>query len=143
MQSDLLYKDKVYQIIGAAIDVHRELGYGFLESVYEEAMTIESNRRSIPHETQVRIPIYYKGKTLEKEFIADYVGFEKIIAEFKCVPQLAKTEKAQIINYLKATGMEVDLLINFGSKGKLEWERFVFTSSSAKNIKTLSEPSRA
>jgi GxxExxY protein len=127
MDQELLYKDEVYQIIGAAIEVHKELGSGFLESVYEEAMTLESKSRKIPHDTQVRINIHYKAQPIGKEFIADYVGFGKIIAEFKCIPKLTRIEEAQIINYLKATGMEVGLLINFGSKGKLEWKRYVFS----------------
>ncbi len=137
MSQELLYKDEVYQIIGAAIEVHKELGYGFLESVYEEAMVIESNVRKIPHETQVKLNIHYKDQALEKEFIADYIGFEKIVAEFKCISKLTKVEEAQIINYLKATGMKVGLLINFGSKGKLEWKRYVFSKENGtmKNIK--------
>ncbi|MBN1521072.1 MAG: GxxExxY protein, partial [Candidatus Aureabacteria bacterium] len=81
--------------------------------------------RGIPHQTQVKIPIYYKSEKLNKEFIADYIGFEKIIAEFKCIPKLDKVEEAQIINYLKATGLRVGLLINFGSQKKLEWKRFI------------------
>ncbi len=129
MKDDLVYRSEVYQIIGAAIEVHKELGAGFLESVYEECMEIESDRRKIHYATQVRIPIQYKGKKLKKEYIADYVGFEKIIAEFKCIPKLTKVDEAQILNYLKATGMKVGLLINFGSKGKLEWKRFVLSSN--------------
>ena len=100
--------------------MHKELGSGFLESVYEEAMMIKSQARDIPHETQVKISVHYKRRKLRKEFIADYVGFGKIIVEFKCIPKLTKVEEAQIINYLKATGMRVGLLINFGSKGKFE-----------------------
>ena len=90
-------------------------------------MVIESDRRKIHYATQVKIPIQYKGKKLKKEYIADYVGFGKIIAEFKCISRLTKVEEAQILNYLKATGMKVGLLINFGSKGKLEWKRFVLS----------------
>lgn len=124
--SDLLFKDEVYTIIGAAIEVHRELGSGFLEAVYEEAMIIESQQRKIPFQTQVRLPIQYKGQGLQKEYIADYIGYGKIIAEFKCISRLTSVEEAQILNYLKATGLRVGLLINFGSRGKLEWKRFIF-----------------
>ena len=127
MESELLFKEEVYKIIGDAIEVHKELGPGFLESVYEEAMVFESKDRQIPYKTQVKIPVYYKGEKLNKEFIADYIGFGKIIVEFKCIPKLTKIEEAQIINYLKATGIEVGLIINFGSKGKLEWKRYVKT----------------
>ncbi len=125
--SDLLYKDEVYAIVGAAIEVHKELGAGFLEAVYEECMCIESKKRKIQYETQVDLDIQYKGIALKKKYIADYIGFEKIIVEFKCIPKLTKVEEAQIINYLKTTGLPVGLLINFGSKGKLEWKRFVLT----------------
>ncbi|MCX6582382.1 MAG: GxxExxY protein [Candidatus Aminicenantes bacterium] len=125
---DLLYREEVFRIIGAAIEVHKELGPGFLEAVYEEAMVIESNERAIPQETQVRLPIYYKRKRLDKEFIADYIGYGKIIVEFKYIPLLTKIEEAQVINYLKATGLEVGLLINFGSKGNLEWRRYARTN---------------
>ena len=121
----MLYEEEVYRIIGAAIDIHKALGSGFLESVYEEAMVIESKKRNIDHETQVKIPIYYKNQKLEKEFIADYIGFGKIIVEFKCIPKLTNVEEAQILNYLKATELKVGLLINFGSYGKLEWKRYV------------------
>ena len=127
MTTELLYKEEVYNIIGAAIEVHKELGAGFLEAVYEEAMVIESIERQIPCETQVQIPIYYKKKKLKKEYIADYVGYDKIIVEFKCISKLTTTEEAQLLNYLKATKMKVGLLINFGSHRKLEWRRFIRT----------------
>ena len=125
LHEDLLYKDEVYAIIGAAIEVHKELGPGFLESVYEEAMVLESQARNIPCQTQVILPVHYKNQKLRKEFIADYVGYGKIIAEFKCIRRLTALEEAQILNYLKATGLELGLLINFGSSGRLEWKRFI------------------
>jgi GxxExxY protein len=118
MEGDLLYKEEVYKIIGAAIEVHKELGPGFLEVVYEEALVIESEIRQIPYQTQVRLPVHYKGRKLKKEFIADYLGYDKMIVEFKRIPKLTGTEEAQIINYLKATGMGLGLLINFGSHGE-------------------------
>jgi len=127
MEQELLYKEEVYQIIGAAIEVHKELGHGFLESVYEECLCIESDDRNIPYETQVNLSIRYKGKKIKKEFIADYIGFGKIIVELKCIPKLTRVEEAQIINYLKATGLKVGLLINFGSREKLEWKRYIFS----------------
>jgi 8-oxo-dGTP diphosphatase len=125
--TDLLYKDEVYKIVGAAIEVHKELGNGYLESVYEEAMKVVSNDRNIPYDTQVSVPVYFKGNKLEKHFIADYVGYNKIIVEFKCIPKITNVEVAQLLNYLKATGMLVGVLINFGSKGKLEWRRYIKT----------------
>lgn len=127
VDSEILYPEEAYKIIGAAIEVHRSLGPGFLESVYEEAMVIESENREIPFKTQVMLPVYYKGERLTKEFIADYIGYEKIIVEFKCIPKLTNVEEAQIINYLKVTGLKLGLLINFGSHEKLEWRRYANT----------------
>jgi GxxExxY protein len=127
LKKEFLYEKEVFEIIGAAMEVHKELGPGFLESVYEEAMKIESCEREIPHKTQEKLIIFYKGIKLNKEFIADYVAFDKIIVEFKCIPKLTTVEEAQILNYLKATGLKVGLLINFGSQGKLEWKRYIRT----------------
>jgi GxxExxY protein len=134
ISEELLYKDEVYAIIGAAIEVHKELGNGFLESVYEEALKIELAARNIPFQTQVRLPVYYKGQLLGKEFVADCIAYNLIILELKCVSRLSGTEQAQIINYLKATGLQLGLLINFGSTGILDWKRFVNTQTS-KSIK--------
>ena len=125
MKQKLLYEEEVFKIIGAAIEVHKELGPGFLESVYEEAMAIESRSKKIPYKAQVKIPVFYKSEKLNKEFIADYIAFNKIIVEFKCISKLTKLEEAQIINYLRATKLKIGLLINFGSQGKLEWKRFI------------------
>lgn len=125
---NLLYAEEVYQIIAAAIEVHKTLGPGFLESVYEEALTIESRRRELPHRTQVELPISYKGQELKKTFVADYVAFDKIIVESKCLRRLTRTEEAQLLNYLSASGFELGLLINFGSQGRLEWKRLIKTT---------------
>ncbi len=127
MKRDLLYKEEVYKIIGAAMEVHTELGPGFLESVYEEALTLEAEKRNIPYRTQVKILVKYKGQQLNKEFIADFIGYDKVLVELKCIPKLTRREEAQMINYLKATNLEVGLLINFGSYPKLEWKRFVYS----------------
>ncbi len=126
MQIDnLIYKEETYAIVGAAIEVHRELGNGFLESVYEEALKLELSARNIPFQTQVKLPIYYKGQLLQKEFVADFIVYDKIILELKCISHLSSVEEAQIINYLKVTGLQLGLLINFGSTIKLEWKRLV------------------
>ena len=122
---DLLYKDEVYRIIGAAIEVHRELGCGFLEAVYQEAFERELTSQCIPFSAQKLLKIYYKGKPLVKEYCADLVCFSSIIVELKALQKLSGNEESQVINYLKATGMKVGLLINFGSSGKLEWKRLV------------------
>ncbi len=123
--AELILKDEVYAIIGAAIEVHRVLGRGFLEAVYQEALHIELSNRSIPFESQKRLRIEYKGTPLRANYLADLVCYDQIIVELKALDHLSGREEAQIINYLKATGMRVGLLINFGSSGKLEWKRFV------------------
>lgn len=122
---ELILKEEVYSVIGAAIEVHRELGPGFLESVYQEAIQIELRARDIPFEEQKILNINYKGLQLEQAFLADLVCFEQIIVELKATDCLTSREEAQILNYLKATGMKVGLLINFGSFGTLEWKRFI------------------
>jgi GxxExxY protein len=124
--TELIYKDEVYAIAGAAIEVHRVLGSGFLEAVYQEAMEIEAVARKIPFVSQQVLRIQYKQHTLKKEYIADMVCFEKIIVEFKALDKLTGREESQVINYLKATGYKVGVLINFGSHPKLEWKRFVY-----------------
>jgi len=123
--ADLILKDEVYAIVGAAIEVHRELGPGFLEPVYQEAIEIELRSRNIPFESQKRLVICYKGHELQKEYIADLVCYGQIIVELKALDRLSGKEEAQLLNYLKATGLRVGLLINFGSTGRLEWKRFV------------------
>lgn len=123
---ELLLKDEVFAIVGAAIEVHRELGSGFLEAVYQEALEIELREREIPFEAQKALRIQYKGCTLDKQYFADLVCFSQVIVELKALDRLSGTEEAQILNYLKATGMRVGVLVNFGSSKKLEWKRFVY-----------------
>ncbi len=121
----LILKDEVFAVIGAAIEVHRELGPGFLEPVYQEALEIELHSRRIPFEAQKPLVICYKGRRLKKEYIADLICYGQIITELKALERLSGKEEAQILNYLKATGLRVGLLINFGSSGKLEWKRYI------------------
>lgn len=123
--SHLIYKDEVYSIVGAAMEVHTILGTGFLEPVYQEAMEIECASRRIPFVSQQILQVHYKQHILKKEYIADMVCFEKIVVEFKALDNLTGRESSQVINYLKATGYKVGVLINFGSDTKLEWKRFV------------------
>jgi GxxExxY protein len=122
---ELLLKDEVYQIVGAAIEVHRELGCGFAEAVYEEAMLIELAARGIPFESQKILRISYKDRVLEKAYIADLICFSSIIVDLKAIDRLSGKEEQQILNYMKATGIRVGLLINFGSSSKLEWQRYI------------------
>jgi len=121
----LILKDEVYAVVGAAIEVHRELGPGFFEAVYQEALEIELIDQKVPFQAQVNLDIYYKGRKLKKFYVADFIAYNQIIVEIKALNQLTSLEEAQLLNYLKATGMKVGVLINFGSHGKLEWKRFV------------------
>lgn len=122
---ELILKEEVYQIVGAAMDVYYQLGRGFLEPVYQEALEVELGKRDIPFEAQKRLMIEYKGQALKKEYVADLVCFGQIIAELKVCEGLTGREVAQIINYMKATRMHVGLLFNFGSPVRLEWKRYV------------------
>jgi GxxExxY protein len=123
---DLIYKEKVFKIIGAAFEVSNNLGAGFLEAVYQEALEIEFTDKQIPFESQKRIPILYKKRILSKEYIADFLCYDQILIEIKAIKMLTEIEEAQLLNYLKATKLPLGLLINFGNP-KLEWNRFANT----------------
>lgn len=123
--TDIIYKEETFNIIGAAIEVHKTLGPGFLEQVYQEALEIELNSRNIPFSPQKSLSIKYKELLLQKTYMADLVCYDKIIVELKSMDVLTDREEAQLLNYLKATGYVLGILINFGSHGKLEWKRMV------------------
>jgi GxxExxY protein len=111
---EMIDKDLVYAINGAAMEVHSQLGCGFLEAVYQEALSIELTHRGIPFEREKEICIRYKGAVLEKRYYADFVCYDKVIVELKAISELTSTHVAQVLNYLKATGYRVGLLMNFG-----------------------------
>jgi GxxExxY protein len=117
---------KTYAIIGAAMEVHKELGSGFLEAVYQEALEREFTYQEIPHKSQPPVRIEYKGKPLKKKYEPDFICFDDVIVEIKAMDKLTSNEHAQIINYLKASRLKVGLLINFGAKS-LEHQRFVYS----------------
>jgi GxxExxY protein len=120
-----LKDERTYTIIGAAMEVHGELGCGFLEPVYHEALEREFQSQSIPYQSQPEVQIYYKGNPLNKIYVPDFICYERIIVEIKAVSQLSRTEEAQILNYLKASKLSPGLLINFGVRS-LEYKRFVY-----------------
>ena len=110
------------KIINACMGVHNELGNGFLEPVYQEALEEEFKIQGIPYVREKLLPVMYKGKQLKKEYYADFVCYDDIIVELKAVSVLSKPHKAQVLNYLNAANKEIGLLINFGET-KLKWER--------------------
>jgi GxxExxY protein len=121
----MIRDEKTYRIIGCAVEVHRDLGCGFLEAVYQEALGEEFGIQEIPFRSQPTVEILYKGKPLTKTYQPDFICYDEIIVEIKAISSLTGLEEAQLINYLKATGMKVGLLINFGSKS-LEHKRLVY-----------------
>ena len=119
--------NQTYEIIGAAMEVHRELGCGFLEAVYQEALREELSSRNIPFRAEVDLLIFYKGKKLKTSYRADFVCNESIIVELKAISKLGDVETAQVLNYLRAGRIERGLLFNFGSKS-LEHRRLIQSS---------------
>ncbi len=117
--------ERTYKIIGAAMEVHKELGCGFLEAVYQEVLGREFSLQRIPNKAQPIIDIRYKGVLLEKKYQPDFICYDEVIVEIKAISSLSGVEEAQIIHYLKATGLKVGLLINFGAKS-LEYKRLVY-----------------
>lgn len=117
---------QTHAIIGAAMEVHRVLGSGFLEHVYHEALMREFDMHGIPYEPEVELLITYKGQQLDTFFRADIICYGDVVVELKALGALSGVEEAQLLNYLKATGIERGLLLNFGS-ARLEVKRMVFT----------------
>lgn len=117
-------KDDTYNIIGAAMKVHNVLGHGFLEEVYQEALAIEFNEQNIPFEKEKILHIYYRDIRLSKYYKADFLCYGDIIVELKPTKEIANEHKAQTLNYLKATGYHIALLINFGAPS-LQFQRIV------------------
>jgi GxxExxY protein len=123
---NLIFEGETYAIIGAAMAVHQELGHGFLEAVYQEALEKEFHLRAIPFAREKPITIYYKNSPLKKGYIADFLCYEKIIIELKALTAIAGEHKSQIINYRAASGLSLGIIINFG-KPRLEHIRVVNT----------------
>jgi len=111
-----ILSDETYKIIGACMDVHRELGCGFLEAVYQEALEKEFILRKIPFLRESRIIINYKGDVLAKNYYADFICYDEIIIELKAIHSFDSVHVAQVVNYLKAAELPIGLLINFGQK---------------------------
>jgi GxxExxY protein len=122
---ELIHKDESYKIMGACFEVYKTMGPGFLESVYQECLALELMERGIPFAHPLKLSLTYKGQTLEKRYEADFVCYEKIIVEVKAVTKIINDHRAQTINYLRATGLRLALVVNFSSHHQLEHERLV------------------
>jgi len=123
--AEIIYKDESYAIMGACFEVYKEKGHGFVEPVYQECMEIELASRDIPFEAQQALALEYKGTPLKHRYIPDLVCYGKIIVELKAVSALTDEHRAQVLNYLKATGYRLGILVNFGHHPKLQHERLV------------------
>lgn len=123
--AELLYGEESYNLIGACFEVYREKGCGFLEPVYQECLEIELGLRGIPFLVRSPLSLSYKGHPLRQHYLADVICFDKIILELKAVSMLADEHRAQILNYLHASGHRLGFLVNFGHCPRLEYERII------------------
>ncbi|HMF12235.1 MAG TPA: GxxExxY protein [Gemmataceae bacterium] len=122
---EIVYKEESYRVLGACFEVYKEKGCGFLESVYQECLGIEFELQGIPFVPQSELHLSYKGRPLKQKYLPDFTCFDKIIVELKAVNELTDEHRAQLHNYLKATGYRLGLLVNFGHFPQLEYERVV------------------
>ncbi len=118
------FKDECYQIIGCCMEVHKTLGHGFLEAVYQEALALELAAAGILFTKEKVLDIHYKGMLLDKKYVADFICFDEVIVELKAVEALNQDHLAQVLNYLKATNKKIGLLINFGARS-LQYKRVI------------------
>lgn len=125
--SEFLYKEESYLIRGACFEVYKEKGNGFLEPVYQECLENELARQDIPFEAQVPLKLFYKGDPLRQGYVPDFICYGKIILEIKAVKKLTDEHRAQLFNYLKATGHKLGFLINFGHHPGIEIERIALS----------------
>ena len=125
MAGEIIYKEESYRIMAACFEVYKEKGPGFVEPVYQECLEIELALQEIPFVAQTELELAYKGRKLKQTYKPDFLCFEKIILEIKAVSKLLDEHRAQVHNYLKATGFKLGLLANFSHYPKLEWERIV------------------
>lgn len=124
MVMEILFKEMTYNIIGACYEVHNNLGCGFLEAVYQEALAIELAERDIPFEKEKSLEISYKGVPLKKKYTADFICYSSIVVELKALTALTSQHESQVINYLKATGVKIGFLFNFGETS-LKYRRLI------------------
>jgi GxxExxY protein len=128
---EMLFKDESYEIVGACFEVHNQLGSGFTEPSYQEALEIELAARGIPYKAQVDLPIFYKETKLKHGFRADFLCHEAIIVELKAVSALLPEHRAQVHNYLHAGRHQLGILVNFAAYPRLQYERIAFSRAKA------------
>jgi GxxExxY protein len=122
---EIVYKDESYQIMGACFEVYKEMGCGFVEAVYQECLEIELAMRGITFRPKGELVLVHKGRQLRQRHIPDFLCLEKIVLEMKAVSQLVDDHRAQVHNYVRATGFRLGLLVNFGHYPKLKYERII------------------
>ncbi len=123
--SEIIYKEESYAIIGLCMEVHNQLGHGFSEIVYKDALAFEFSENDILYEREKEYSVYYKGQLLDHKFYADFVVFDKIILEVKCAVSISDEFIAQTINYLKISDSKLGLIVNF-ARGKMEYKRVIY-----------------
>lgn len=124
--TELIYADEAYKIQGAIFEVYREIGCGFLEAVYQECLEKEFSWQNIPFQIEAELRIVYKSELLKQKYRPDFICYDKIIVELKAVKEISNEHQAQVINYLRATKMELGLLVNFGSHPKVDIKRLIY-----------------
>jgi GxxExxY protein len=129
--SDLIYKEECFRIVGACFEVYKDKGCGFLEPVYQECMEIELAIQEVPFVPKRSLALSYKGRPLKSTYEPDFICMDKIVLELKAADALADEHRAQVMNYLKATGYKLGLLVNFGHYPGLEWERIANTRTNS------------
>ena len=122
---EIIYKDESYRIMGACFEVYKEMGCGLVEPVYQECLELELAMQALPFVAQAALRLKYKGRRLKRKYTPDFILFGKIVVEIKAVKRLTAKHRAQVHNYLKATGFRLGLLVNFGHYPKVEYERIV------------------
>ena len=130
---EYLYKTESYSIIGAAMEVYNELGPGFLEAIYHDALKIELESCGVPFESEKPLLVYYRGYQLHHTYVADLVCNNRILLELKAAKEINDIHLAQVHNYLKATGLALGYVINFGYPEKLQWKRVVMSNNLIEN----------
>ena len=126
-KEDLILKDECFEVIGACMRVHSEMGSGYLEAVYQECLEIEFGLCGIHFESQVSLKLSYRDRELKQCYKPDFLVYDQILLEIKTCDRIAAEHQSQVLNYLSATGCPLGLLVNFGSVGKLDWMRLFHT----------------